>query len=162
MSCKRSLSGLQTGKHELPTVGMINLRWEITAEYIYSITKQEQLAQPTILLVVSPGFDNRLNHHTCTLRYQTGDKTVVRVNAKFCNSYSVFLPDSSGVLKFWYSAGKVILNEQRRHFNSPISRLLFVFSGPPSKMLVNFSVTKVEFCRSFMISGFMIYGWSVQ
>lgn len=46
MSCKQSLGVLHTGRQELLTVGIINLR-EITAEYMYSINQQEQLANHT-------------------------------------------------------------------------------------------------------------------
>lgn len=40
--------------------------------------------------------------------------------------------------------------------NSPISRLLLVFSGPPSKIKVSFSTSNVALFLSFTISGFMV------
>lgn len=46
--------------------------------------------------------------------------------------------------------------------NSPISRLLLVFSGLPSKILVSFSTLNVAFCLSFAMSGFMAGGRALQ
>lgn len=68
-------------------------RGEKTAECIDTINQHEQFARPTTHLVVLPGFDNRLNYHTCTIRDPAAD------NWCLGNSYSAI-----GIRSFWQIA----------------------------------------------------------